>query len=89
VNSGQSPLAEPISVKIREAVRMTGISRSRIYDLMKSGDIEYVKVGSATLILVDSVRRFLLARRVSAPGSNAAARCSDAEPTGTAIAAPD
>jgi hypothetical protein len=33
---------------------------------MKSGDIEFVKVGSSTLLLVDSLRRFLLDRRVSA-----------------------
>lgn len=31
-------LGEPISVKIPEAVRLTGISRSRIYELMRSGD---------------------------------------------------
>jgi excisionase family DNA binding protein len=51
--------AEPISVKIPEAVRLTGLSRSRIYELMKSGAIEYAKVGSSTLILVESLRRFI------------------------------
>ncbi|HEX5258729.1 MAG TPA: helix-turn-helix domain-containing protein [Sphingomicrobium sp.] len=53
---------EPISVKIPEAVRLTGLSRSRIYELMKSGDIEFAKVGSSTLILVESLRSFLLSR---------------------------
>ena len=52
-----------ISVKIPEAVRLTGLSRSRIYDLMKSGDLEYAKVGSSTLILVESLRQFVHARR--------------------------
>ena len=33
--------AEPISVKIPEAVRLSGLSRSRIYELMRSGDIVY------------------------------------------------
>ena len=51
--------AEPISVKIPEAVRLTGLSRSRLYELMRSGDIEFAKVGSSTLILVGSLRRFV------------------------------
>ncbi|HVM21962.1 MAG TPA: helix-turn-helix domain-containing protein [Sphingomicrobium sp.] len=51
--------AEPISVRIPEAVRLTGLSRSRIYELMKSGDIEFVKVGSSTLILVESLHGFI------------------------------
>ena len=61
---GNAP--EPISVKIPEAVRLTGLSRSRLYELMRSGDIAFAKVGSSTLILVDSLRRFIEACR--APG---------------------
>jgi excisionase family DNA binding protein len=56
-------LPEPISVRIPEACRLTGLSRSRLYELMKSRDIEFVKVGSSTLILVDSLRRFIQSRR--------------------------
>lgn len=51
---------ELISVKISDAVRLSGLSRSRIYELMRSGDIDYAKVGSSTLILVESLRRFIL-----------------------------
>lgn len=61
--SSSAGRAEPISIKIPEAVSMTGLSRSRIYELMKSGDIQYAKVGSSTLILVDGLRAFLLSRR--------------------------
>lgn len=50
---------DPISVKIPQAVRLSGISRSRIYELMKSGEIQYAKVGSSTLILVESLRQFI------------------------------
>ncbi|HEX8215568.1 MAG TPA: helix-turn-helix domain-containing protein [Allosphingosinicella sp.] len=60
-------LPEPISVRIPEAVRLTGLSRSRIYELMKSREIEFVKVGSSTLILVDSLRTFIDGRRSAAP----------------------
>ena len=58
-----APSPEPISVRIPEAVRMTGLSRSRLYELMKSGDIEFVKVGASTLIPTDSLRRFIDGRR--------------------------
>lgn len=60
---GTKQRMEPISVKIPEAVRLSGISRSRIYELMKSGDIEFAKVGSSTLIIVESLRRFIDNRR--------------------------
>lgn len=54
---------EPISVRIPEAVRLTGMSRSRIYELMKSGEIEFAKVGASTLVIHASLARFILARR--------------------------
>jgi excisionase family DNA binding protein len=54
---------EPISVRIPDAVRLTGLSRSRLYELMKSGEIEFLKVGASTLILVASLRRFLETKR--------------------------
>lgn len=65
--SGRGAPAEPISVRVPEAVRMTGLSRSRIYELMKSGDIRFAKVGSSTLILVDSLRSFVHGRQSSPP----------------------
>jgi excisionase family DNA binding protein len=55
-------LPEPISVRIPEAVRLTGLSRSRLYELMKSGEIDFVKVGASTLILVASLRRFIASK---------------------------
>jgi len=55
----QTGSGEPISVKIPEAVRLSGLSRSRIYELMKSGDIEFAKVGSSTLVIVESLRQFI------------------------------
>lgn len=49
----------PISVRIPGAVRMTGLSRSHIYVLMKSGELEYAKVGGSTLILVASLEALI------------------------------
>jgi type IV secretion system protein VirD4 len=33
------------------------------FHFMRSGDIEFAKVGASTLIIVESLRRFVLARR--------------------------
>jgi excisionase family DNA binding protein len=60
---GSLPAAQPISVRIRGAVQLTGLSRSRLYELMKAGEIEFVKVGSSTLILTDSLKRFVEGKR--------------------------
>jgi excisionase family DNA binding protein len=41
---------EPITVRIPEAIRLTGIGRSKLYELIASGDLEVVKIGRCTLI---------------------------------------
>ena len=46
----------PISVRIPQAVALTGFSRSRLYELIKAGEIAVAKDGNCTLILVDSLR---------------------------------
>ncbi len=50
---------QPITVKIAIAVRMTGIGRSKLYELIKSGKVETVKIGSSRLVIVDSLRQFI------------------------------
>lgn len=47
---------EPLTVRISTAVQLTGISRSRIYELIESGDLETVKVGRSTLIPYKSLK---------------------------------
>ena len=59
----RQPVAEPISVRIPDAARLTGLSRSRLYELMKGGEIEFVKVGGSTLIPYDGLRAFIAAHR--------------------------
>jgi excisionase family DNA binding protein len=61
----ESGLADRISVKVPEPVRLTGLSRSRIYELMRSGHIRFAKVGSSTLILVESLRDYIESRRTA------------------------
>ena len=47
---------EPLTVRVSTEVRITGLSRSRIYELIQSGDLETVKVGRATLIQYGSLK---------------------------------
>jgi excisionase family DNA binding protein len=47
---------EPLTVRISTAVRITGLSRSRIYELIQSGDLETAKVGRATLVQYRSLK---------------------------------
>jgi len=53
----------PITVRVREACRLTGIGRSKLYELMSAGEIETVKVGTITLIPTAALQRFLDQRR--------------------------
>ena len=47
---------EPLTVRISTAVQLTGISRSRIYELIQTGELETVKVGRSTLIPYKSLK---------------------------------
>ena len=52
----------PITVRVTEACRLTGIGRSKLYELIAEGEIEIVKVGTITLVPVVSLTRFLQRR---------------------------
>ena len=56
------PVHEPLSVRIKDACKMTGIGRSKLYELIASGDVETVKVGAMTLIPVSSLKGLLQSR---------------------------
>lgn len=58
-----APPVEPITVRIPDAVRMTGLSKTKIYHLIASGDIEAAKVGRATVVFVESLNAFLQSQR--------------------------
>ena len=50
---------KPLTVRIREACRMTGIGRSKFYELIQEGEIEVIKVGGMTLVPVAELESFL------------------------------
>lgn len=53
---GRDKFIEPLTVRIATAARITGLSRSRIYELIQAGDLDTVKVGHATLIQYQSLK---------------------------------
>lgn len=50
------PTLEPLAVSAREAARLTGLSRSRVYELIAAGELEAVRSGARILIKLESVR---------------------------------
>ena len=51
---------EPLSVRIPIAMKLTGIGRTKLYELIASGDLEIIKIGSATLVTMNSLRRLVV-----------------------------
>jgi excisionase family DNA binding protein len=50
---------EPLTVRIATAVKLTGIGRSTLYELINSGEIQTVKVGRSTLIPFSCLKRLI------------------------------
>jgi excisionase family DNA binding protein len=48
---------EPLYVRIAAAVKLTGISRSTLYELITDSKIETVKVGRSTFIKYASLKK--------------------------------
>jgi excisionase family DNA binding protein len=57
------PPVEPICVKINDAARMIGIGRTKLYELISTGEVETVKIGKATRITTASLHEFVRRRR--------------------------
>ena len=54
---------EPIAMRVPEACRYLGIGRSTLYVLIGEGEIEFIKLGSSTLVLTESLRSLVERRR--------------------------
>jgi excisionase family DNA binding protein len=55
----EDAIFRPLTVRIREACRLTGIGRSKLYELIAAGEIEIVKVGTISLVPMASLTKFL------------------------------
>ncbi|MEO0419479.1 MAG: helix-turn-helix domain-containing protein [Pseudomonadota bacterium] len=46
-------------MRIPLAVQLTGLSRSRIYELIDTGELETIKIGGSRLIPYDALKQFI------------------------------
>jgi len=60
---------DPICLRVPDACRFIGVSRSTLYLLIADRQVEVVKLGSSTLVLVDSLRRLIEERRSLSAGA--------------------
>ena len=56
--SGQRTV-EPICVRVNDAARMIGVGRTKLYELISSGEVETIKIGKATRITTASLHRLV------------------------------
>lgn len=55
----QNGALSPITLRIADACRITGIGRSKFYELIKAGEIEVIKVGTITLVPMSGLQALL------------------------------
>jgi excisionase family DNA binding protein len=53
------PPAERLAYSVDEAARLTGLSRDLLYDQMRQGNLDYLKVGRRRLITRQHLEQFL------------------------------
>ncbi|QFT77426.1 helix-turn-helix domain-containing protein [Erythrobacter sp. THAF29] len=58
-------LVEPICVRVNDAARMIGVGRTKLYELISSGELETVKIGKATRIMTASLHKLVERCRAS------------------------
>jgi hypothetical protein len=60
---------EPAHLTVRDACAFSAYSRSRLYEAIGRGEIEAVKEGSRTLIVFDSLKKQIAARKPAVIGA--------------------
>ena len=63
----QIPLRDRVSVTVQQAAAYTGVSRSRLYELLAAGELEGVSVRGRRLVKVRSLLRLLGEAELSDP----------------------
>lgn len=53
------PALEKLTLRIPDAVEVSGISRTKIYELIRSGALQSSKVAGCRVIPVDGLRRLM------------------------------
>ena len=64
---------EPLAATITDTCQIIGVRRSTIYRLINAGDLEIIKIGKRTLVVIASVQSFIASRQASARNDRAEA----------------
>lgn len=62
-----------LCVRVERAIRMLGIGKTKLYELIAEGELEAIRIGRRTLIMQSSIDDFILRLRLknSAPRQSA------------------
>ena len=63
MHSGNLPPPR-LTVRIADATKMLGIGRSKPYQLIGTGEVETIKLETATLIIVESIHALIERARI-------------------------
>jgi excisionase family DNA binding protein len=50
---------EPLVYSIKEALRLSTFGRTRLYELINSGELKVTRIGRRTLVRADSLRALI------------------------------
>ncbi|HQV02559.1 helix-turn-helix domain-containing protein [Novosphingobium sp.] len=50
-------------MRVNEAARMIGVGRTKLYELVASGEIEAIKLGKSTRITIASLQKLVMRQR--------------------------
>lgn len=64
--SDQTTTIEPLLLTANEAAQALSIGRSKVYELIMSGELESVRIGGCRRVPVDALRQFIAGIRRSA-----------------------
>lgn len=65
MNTNIIPFKERFSCTIPEACSGTGLSRTRIYEEIKAGRVQTMKVGNRTLIVLETLLSLIASNKVN------------------------
>ena len=58
--------SQPICVRVDQAMRLLDIGKTKLYELLKTGELEAIRIGRRTLILRDSIDALVVRLRAGA-----------------------
>jgi hypothetical protein len=58
-STGISKHSGPLAYRINDAAAAAGLCRSQIYNLMRTGKLDYIEVGKIRMIRADDLRKLL------------------------------